>query len=112
MILVCLVEGGDGAEVALEVAATREFHQGDVLITFAQEDFAARPDAAQGPLCRSLVDRLQAAVPRVVEQLSPDRLCIADDDGVCLLPGFLRQEGDMVAAQNHVPAACPERAVV
>ncbi len=59
---------------------------------------------------RPSIARLQAALAGVVEQLRPDRLGIADDDGVRLALRFLRQQRDVIAAEYNGHAAGTEGA--
>jgi hypothetical protein len=67
VVLTGAVEGGNRAEVALEVAAAGELDQRDVLIVLAGEQLAARAHPAQRPPAMAVVDRLQPAVPSVLD---------------------------------------------
>ncbi len=107
MVLVGVVKRGDRAEVALEIAAASELHQGDVLIRFAGEDLAAQANAASvrrpRPSYMACKLRCRASSSSSVQTGSASPTMIASASG-----GLVRQERDVVAAHDHRYAARPK----
>jgi hypothetical protein len=100
-------DGLHGAEVAFEMATAAGFDQPDGQITLATKDGTVGLEASERRAARLTVASLQAPVARVVDDLRPELLRFAADDGFRVTCHFVRAKRRVEAAHHdrHAPLA-------
>ena len=96
--LACLMKRGDLAKITAKIADEGELYQGNILVLLSLEQIAARPNALERATLGPRITTLQPVMLRVVDDLRPDVVRVADDDRVCFRLGFVGKQRDVIPA--------------